>query len=155
MLPAGSECDSASLACSSFFSKRLSAVRWIRMSSAESGSMVEGGGPAGGTARGGRGASGAAAGSGSPGRTTKSENEAAWAGAGASFGAASSSRGASTGARSVVTTSRRGGASSGRSSAATAFASRFERWKNLGSTSSWVSGVRTFESSPMVEMHRR
>jgi hypothetical protein len=47
---------------------------------------------------------------------------------------------------SLVTTSRFGGAASGRSCAVTSMASRFDRWKKRGSTSSRFSGVRTFAS---------
>ena len=54
-------------------------------------------------------------------------------------------------ARTAVTTSRRGAASTGFISATTSIASRFERWKNRGSTSSRFSGVITFASSTTLE----
>jgi len=39
--------------------------------------------------------------------------------------------------------------------AATAIASRFDRWKNLGNVSFRFSGVSTFASGTMLVMHKR
>ncbi len=50
---------------------------------------------------------------------------------------------------------RRGTDSAGRSSAATAWASRLERWKKRGRTSDRFPAVTTFDSSTTLERHRR
>ena len=57
--------------------------------------------------------------------------------------------------RTAVTTWRCGAASSGWSAAETAFASRFDSRKNLGSTSSRFSGVSTFDSSTTLVTQSR
>jgi len=55
----------------------------------------------------------------------------------------------------AVTTARWGTTSRGASSAATAFASCLEAWKNLGRSSTRFSGVRTFASSQTLERQSR
>ena len=52
-----------------------------------------------------------------------------------------------------MTTSRLGTTAAGQISTATAFVSCFDRWKNLGRTSSLFSGVMTLASSTTVVMH--
>ena len=52
-----------------------------------------------------------------------------------------------------MTTSRLGTTAAGQISTATAFASCFDRWKNLGRTSALFSGVMTLASSTTVVMH--
>jgi len=146
----GWEWESEARAFSIFSRNRFGTVTWSRRRSAVSGSA---------TARsfgaGGAGACDIMAGGG--------RAELAWGSSASRTGLASAEEGMAAsstcatgaGARTTVTTSRRGGASSGRISAATSAASRFERWKNRGRTSSKFSGVATFESSKTVVRHRR
>jgi len=54
-----------------------------------------------------------------------------------------------------VTTSRSGGRSTGRMAAASSAASRLERWKNRGSTSTEFSVVSTFAISQTLVTQRR
>jgi hypothetical protein len=56
---------------------------------------------------------------------------------------------------SSITTSRLGITAAGRISIATSFASRFDRWKNLGITSARFSGDITRASSTTLEMQSR
>jgi hypothetical protein len=56
---------------------------------------------------------------------------------------------------SSITTSRLGITAAGRMSMATTFASRFDRWKNLGITSARFSGVITRASSTTLVMQSR
>ena len=137
-LAPGREWDRASRAASSFRRKSRETVTWRRLRSAVSGtasSRWSGARCCAGSL------TGAEAASVSTGRS----------GSIASAGCAPSPGRTRTG-RTGVTTSRCGAASAGRISAATAMASRRDRWKNRGSTSVRFWGVITLANSKTVEM---
>ena len=118
----GCTCPCPRRAASSFSRNWLETVMWMRLSLAVSGSTSIG------STRG-------ASGSGLFGGVSSGRNSAR-----STFGLTS------------VTTSRLGTTAPGRIAAATAFACRFDMWKNRGSTSPWFPGVITRASSTMLVM---
>jgi hypothetical protein len=118
----GCTCPCPRRAASSFSRNWLETVMWMRLSLAVSGSILIG-------------SAGGASGSGVLGGVSSGRNSAGC-----------------TSGTTLVTTSRLGTTAAGRIAAATAFACRFDMWKNRGSTSPWFPGVITRASSTMLVM---